>query len=849
MGVIPNGPDGITPGPVQDATGVTGGQGIQRLSTFDQPTAEVILKELFVFDNMNLGEIIGVVFNGLRAGISLPLALAEAIIKKLLGLPDNFMFFNLDHALATLKVVPGIADLVEALTGFEDGDLADLGTWFLNLRSFLASINFFDPNFNLGAAAAKFVNLIIGPTGLLATLTNGLLNALTIPFLDASKILTGLFPISRIGNLQDTLDAFDHAISNNPAVGALIDKIVNALGIPGTGHNASTVWDALKNIPGPNIGSAVSGDVVPPLDATKILYGKLDKLRFPNLTRDMSSDLQGAIDAGINALRNTPGAVGQAFEDFEDALAAVPTAIFNKFGGNSAPRASIAQADAALQTMQSTVNSHTAAISALQSILDGAGGFSSSVMFRQPETTSYITDGVFTWTPPSWFVLGTDWLDGIILGAGSGAQGSNFGTPGASGSAGTDSTLVVNGATHTGAGGAANVNGTRIGIGPGPITFLDILYPGGADQWTDGAAGKAPGGGGCSVTAIGVHGGSPGAWDTFSVIPTSATITGTVGDGGNGGGGTHPGGSGRDGVAHVRARPAMPSQFTSMGTQILPTYKLNTGVAQTDAMTAAASWSRVPPGGASGGHMLKIRGNAAGTTYVYLRVWYIGEVTYWALGQVTSGVAATPWKTGTIAEAIPFNAFSVTSDEAWTFTVRINGSGFDSFTDALHTSSRGASYRSFFWASSDSALPGSIVQFVALDSGTPARITSAEVATAQTTTSTTYADLGTPGPSVTLDVPASGEVTVDLSAMFQSAGVNQQGFMGVVLSGANTLAAADARAASITGNPSGGVQGVMSRRLHLTGLTPGTTLFKAQFRTSVNTATFSNRMLIVDPRP
>ncbi|MGC7255693.1 hypothetical protein RBA19_21430, partial [Mycobacteroides abscessus subsp. massiliense] len=52
------------------------------------------------------------------------------------------------------------------------------------------------------------------------------------------------------------------------------------------------------------------------------------------------------------------------------------------------------------------------------------------------------------------------------------------------------------------------------------------------------------------------------------------------------------GGKGAPGVVHIRARAAMPAAFTSMGTLLLPTFKLNTGVAQTDAMTVASSWSR-----------------------------------------------------------------------------------------------------------------------------------------------------------------------------------------------------------------------------------------------------------------
>ncbi|WP_131725058.1 hypothetical protein, partial [Mycobacteroides abscessus] len=70
-------------------------------------------------------------------------------------------------------------------------------------------------------------------------------------------------------------------------------------------------------------------------------------------------------------------------------------------------------------------------------------------------------------------------------------------------------------------------------------------------------------------------------------------------------------------------------------------------------------------------------------------------------------------------------------------------------------------------------------QFAFLDTGTPARIVSGTVTTAQGTNSTAYVDLATPGPSVTLNVPASGEVTIDVSAAYSSGGAAAQtGYMG-----------------------------------------------------------------------
>lgn len=740
---------------------------------------------------------------------------------------------------------------------------------------------------------AKFLDEMPGFDA--SKIISGLLSGSLIPGLDASKIISGLFPISRIGNLQDTLDMLQDGITNIPGGQALIDKICNALGVPGTGHTVTDAYNALMNIPGPNIGSPIGAINVPGIDASKIISGKVAQA-FLNITSIPGSIISGLLSgANIPILDQTKvnglgtiaanasaaqgnwadwlsgggwGDIGDSINDFlgtketagtaaTDATDARSTAyqtitsLFNKLSGNNAPSASQSQLAQAAQVIVNTIGAQGAAINALQNMLDGANGFSASIPFRQPETVAYDTAGGFTYTLPSWFNTATDSLDAIVLGAGGGGGGGLTDSSGP----GMDSVFRMAGvAKATGTGGASvgSGPGSPVGLSPGNQAYLDIIYPGGGTASVK-QAGRSPGGGGGGGQFFGVQGkgGNAGSWDTETLGPgtVSGALTGLVGTGGSGTSTGFGAADGADGCIWLRARAAMPAAFTAMGTLLLPTYRLNTGVALSDAMTAAATWSRVPPGGASGGHILIIRANAAFTTYVYLWVKTVGGVTYYEIGRVSSG-SKSAWKTGTIAESVPFNAFSLTSDVGYIYTIAVNGTPFDSYNDTTHSSLLGASYRSGGWGSSDSALPGSIIQFEFLDSGTPSRIVSNTVAASQGTNSASYTDLSTTGPSVTLNVPPSGEIVVDFSAFLTtSTNLNVRGYMGFALSGANTLAASDARAAAGWGVSTGGLVGTIGRRIHLTGLNPGTTTVKAVYKASAANAAFSERHIIVEPKP
>jgi hypothetical protein len=120
-------------------------------------------------------------------------------------------------------------------------------------------------------------------------------------------------------------------------------------------------------------------------------------------------------------------------------------------------------------------------------------------------------------------------------------------------------------------------------------------------------------------------------------------------------------------------------------------------------------------------------------------------------------------------------------------------------------------------------------------------ITSASVATSETTTSTSYTDLATSGPAVAT-VTGTQALIAPYSAMANSG----TGFsvMGVAVSGSSSIAATDAHA---VGGPFGTNGGRVSGLFLVTGLTPGSNTFTAKYRVLSGTGTFVDRSLTVLP--
>lgn len=119
----------------------------------------------------------------------------------------------------------------------------------------------------------------------------------------------------------------------------------------------------------------------------------------------------------------------------------------------------------------------------------------------------------------------------------------------------------------------------------------------------------------------------------------------------------------------------------------------------------------------------------------------------------------------------------------------------------------------------------------------------AEVQTSQTTTSTSYTDLSTAGPAVTVETLTTALVIFG-ATFFQTTGGT--GRISFAVSGATSIAASDTYAIAQSSTATG-ISGC--RVVPLTGLTAGSNTFTLKYKTSANTLNASNRFIWVIPGP
>lgn len=131
-----------------------------------------------------------------------------------------------------VETIPILGPLVEAILGETptsgSSGYDSISTYFSGLEQMLGMPDFNSGTYNPTAAVDNFISEMLGPSGQLAMLTEGLINDLNIPGLDASKIVSGLFPQSMVDALETDLDTMttniDTAFSDLQSLGTLINE-------------------------------------------------------------------------------------------------------------------------------------------------------------------------------------------------------------------------------------------------------------------------------------------------------------------------------------------------------------------------------------------------------------------------------------------------------------------------------------------------------------------------------------------------------------------------------------------------------------------------------------------------
>jgi len=119
----------------------------------------------------------------------------------------------------------------------------------------------------------------------------------------------------------------------------------------------------------------------------------------------------------------------------------------------------------------------------------------------------------------------------------------------------------------------------------------------------------------------------------------------------------------------------------------------------------------------------------------------------------------------------------------------------------------------------------------------------ATVATSQTTASTSYADLSTVGPAVTVTTGTKALVTV--SSFITNTSSGPLNYASFAVSSATTRAASDAEAVILQTTGGSSPQMRASATTLVTGLTAGSNTFTMKYRVEFGTGTFKDRSVIV----
>lgn len=145
------------------------------------------------------------------------------------------------------------------------------------------------------------------------------------------------------------------------------------------------------------------------------------------------------------------------------------------------------------------------------------------------------------------------------------------------------------------------------------------------------------------------------------------------------------------------------------------------------------------------------------------------------------------------------------------------------------------------WICTVAGTPGTWVSSSAAG-GAASTAATAAVATSEATTSTSYVDLTTPGPAVTVTTRTKALVIV---SGYLTGAVSNAPHMGVAVSGATTIAAADADALRA---PPSATAPIRASVAVLVTLTAGSNVFTAKYKSSAGgSVSFEGRSIIVIP--
>lgn len=218
------------------------------------------------------------VFDGLNAALGLPLGIVEALVKRLFGV--DIPITEMTQALDLIREVPILSDLIEIITGVEDGDENDLGSFFLGIRNAFAGIDLSDPGSILTAIAAAIaealddvpligpiVEALIGHSGDLGDLSSwaGALLGGESP-LNALNLfnLGNIFGSLSIGNL--TLD--QQELLDNP-------DFRDAVSIQGGGI---WIWDETDGYEVPGCANVIANSILRQLMSNTIAVAEGDDI-------------------------------------------------------------------------------------------------------------------------------------------------------------------------------------------------------------------------------------------------------------------------------------------------------------------------------------------------------------------------------------------------------------------------------------------------------------------------------------------------------------------------------------------------------------------------------------------